>query len=101
MTLLELLLVVVLIGIVASIIMPRIYIPKEMAIERTCYHNRSEINRAIERYGLVNGDYPSSLGDLDSTYFPEGLPVCPVTGDPYSLNTTTNRVEGHTNSSNH
>jgi general secretion pathway protein G len=95
-SLLELLLVVVLIGIVATIIMARISNSTDTAKCRACQHNRVELNSAIERYGVENGGYPASLSDLNlPTYFPGGIPTCPVTGSTYSMNTTTHRIDGH------
>ena len=46
-----------------------------------------------------NGSYPAAnLSDIgaDTTYFPSGLPVCPVDGTAYTINTTTGLVIGHT-----
>ena len=101
-SLIELILVVTIIGIIATLIMPRISTSQDSAKEKSCFHNRSELNSAIERYGVTNGSFPSSLNDLNvSDYFPGGIPVCPVTGNAYSLNATTKRVDGHTNSGNH
>lgn len=91
--------VVVLIAIVATVIMARISNSTDTAKCRSCQHNRTELNAAIERYGVENGTYPTSLGDLnDPTYFPAGVPVCPVSGAAYSMNTTTHRIDGHTSS---
>lgn len=99
-SLLEVVLVVVLIGIVATVIMARISNSTDTAKCRSCQHNRFELNAAIERYGVENGSYPTNLSDLNvPDYFPVGIPVCPVSGAAYSMNATTHRVEGHTSSS--
>jgi prepilin-type N-terminal cleavage/methylation domain-containing protein len=98
-SLLELLLVVVLIGVIASIVMVRISQNADTAKSRTCFHNRSELNTAIERWYVENDAWPAAdLSDLgaDVNYFPSGIPVCPATGNSYSMNTTTHRVNGHT-----
>lgn len=101
-SLLELLAVVTVIGIIASLIVSRIAMSLDPASENTCYHNRVQINSALERFGVTTGTPATALSDIDTMdYFPEGLPTCEVTGAAYALNTTTNRVEGHTNSSNH
>ena len=39
----------------------------------------------------------SALNTLD--YFPEGIPACPVSGNPYILNPATQRVSGHASGS--
>jgi type II secretory pathway pseudopilin PulG len=92
-------LVVVLIAIVATVVMTRISNSSDTAKCRTCQHNRAELNAAIERYGVEQGSYPANLSDLNvPTYFPAGIPTCPVSGAAYSMNTTTHRVDGHTSS---
>ena len=100
-TLLELMLVVILLGIIAAIVLPRVIGSADDAKVKTCHHNRVEINSAIERYQVVNGSFPTDLSDLESAeYFPIGIPVCPVTGSTYTMNSTTNRVEGHASGTN-
>jgi len=101
-SLLELLAVVTLIGIIASLLVPRIQASSDSAKEKSCDHNRAELNSAIERFGITNGNFPSSLNDLNVLdYFPGGIPTCPVTENAYTINATTNRIDGHTNSGNH
>jgi general secretion pathway protein G len=99
LSLLEVMFVVVLIAIIASIIMARVTDSTDSAKCRSCLHNRAELNAAIERYGVETGAYPTAIGDLNTpTYFPAGIPTCPVSGAAYSMNTTTHRVDGHTSS---
>ncbi len=98
-SLLELLAVVVILGIIALVVIPRINFSAETARENACFQNKAEINAAVERYFFDTGDVPA-LTDLDdAAYFPDGLPDCPVTGDPYELDGTTGRVTGHTTGS--
>ena len=74
-------------------------ISSDAAKLKSCNHNRAEINSAIERYSVSNGSFPTNLSDLETLdYFPEGIPTCPLTGSAYALNSTINRVEGHTSS---
>jgi general secretion pathway protein G len=99
LSLLEVMFVVVLVAIVASLIMTRVADSTDSAKCRSCLHNRAELNAAIERYGVESGSYPSNLSDLNvPAYFPAGIPTCPVSGAAYSMNTTTHRIEGHTSS---
>ncbi len=96
LSLLEMMLVVVLVAIVASIIMVRISDSTDTAKCKACQHNRSELNAAIERYGVETGSYPSNLNDLAvPAYFPGGVPVCPASGAAYSVNSTSHRIDGH------
>jgi general secretion pathway protein G len=100
-SLLELLAVVTIIGIIASIVVVRISSNADLAKTRSCFHNRSELNSAAERWYIENNAWPASdLSDIgaDVNYFPAGIPVCPVTGNAYTLNATTHRVDGHSTS---
>lgn len=100
LSLLELMLVVVLVSIVASVIIARVAQSTDNAKCKTCRHNRTELNAAIERYGITTGSFPSALNDLAvPSYFPEGIPVCPVSGSAYSMNSTTHRIDAHTSNS--
>jgi prepilin-type N-terminal cleavage/methylation domain-containing protein len=102
-SLIELLLVVTLIGIIASIVTVRISSNTDFAKTRSCFHNRSELNSSIERWYIEQNAWPAAdLSDLgaDANHYPSGIPVCPVTGSAYTLNATTHRIEGHTSSAN-
>ena len=98
-SLLELMSVVIIIGIIATLVIYRIAPNTDLAKSQSCAHNRSEINSAVERWYIGRNTWPAlDLSDLaaDPNYFPEGIPVCPVTGAAYQLNATTHRVNGHT-----
>ena len=65
-----------------------------------CMTNIDMLNSQIELYYANTGSWPATL-DLvtgDTTYFPDGPPVCPVTGEEYSNILVNNRVDttGHT-----
>ena len=99
-SLLELLAVVVILGIIALVIVPRISFSSATAKENACFQNKAEVNAAVERYYFENGSVPSALADVNTaTYFPDGIPVCPVSGSAYTLSGTTGRVSGHTSGS--
>gem|GEM_PF-280166 len=98
-SLLELLAVVTILGILAVIVLPRIGSTIGIAKEKSCFYNRATINSAVERYYIEHSVWPANdLSDIgaDPNYFPEGIPVCPVTGVKYKLNAATHRVNGHT-----
>jgi general secretion pathway protein G len=96
-SLLELLAVVVILGIIALVIVPRIDFSSTAAEENACLQNRAEINAAVERYSFENGSLPSALADLNTpTCFPDGIPNCPMSGNAYTLSPATGRVTGHT-----
>ena len=96
-SLLELLAVVIILGVIAAIVIPRISYSSVTAKQNACFQNKAELNSAVERYYFDNGALPASTGDL-TAYFPDGVPVCPVSGNAYSLDAATKRVTSHTGS---
>jgi prepilin-type N-terminal cleavage/methylation domain-containing protein len=103
-SLLELLMVVTILGIIAAMVLPRVVVSTDKTKEATCLHTRGEINVTVERYYLHTGNWPANdLSDIgaDQDYFPDGIPVCPVTGQAYRLDPTTHRVVGHAGPGDH
>lgn len=83
-TLVELLLVVLILSVLASIVLPRISIAAGKADNATDDANWANLIRALEIYAANNtGTYPVDddafqLDILESTtYFPHGEPLCP------------------------
>jgi len=77
-TLVELLLVVLIIAVLASIVVPRMTGAAAEAKNSKCDANWANLIRALELYATNNdGAYPAN-----QTYFPHGAPVCPY-GDSY------------------
>lgn len=72
----------------------------EFTQKTACRTNVYYINRAVERWYVLEGEWPSpDLNDRfsrDRDYFPNGIPVCPITSEPYHLDPYTYRVMGHT-----
>lgn len=99
-TLVELLVVVLILGALAAIAIPRISQSADTAKKNACKTNVDLINSQIELY-YANNDatWPSALTDVTGsvTYFPDGAPECPY-GIVYSYDTTKNRVTSHTDS---
>lgn len=53
---------------------------------------------------MKTGNWPANnLSDIgaDVNYFPQGIEVCPISGEAYRLDATNHRVIGHTSSGNH
>ncbi|MEX2121102.1 MAG: prepilin-type N-terminal cleavage/methylation domain-containing protein [Pirellulales bacterium] len=96
-SLLELLAVITILGIIAVVVIPRIAISSATAKENACFQNKAEVNSAVERFFFDSGALPANLAAVDTaTYFPDGIPVCPVSGAAYTLDATSKRVTGHT-----
>jgi hypothetical protein len=100
----ELLAVVTILGLIATLVLPRVMSGTDTAKEKACFHNRAEVNITVEQFYLHTGGWPATdLSDIaaDPAYFPEGVPNCPVSGAPYRIDATTHRVIGHTGSADH
>jgi prepilin-type N-terminal cleavage/methylation domain-containing protein len=95
-TLVELLIVVLILGALAAIAIPRIGASADNAKARACDTNVDLINSQIELYKAQEGSWPTALTDIttDTDYFPDGEPECPF-GDDYSYSTTTHRISEH------
>ncbi len=94
-TLIELLIVVLIIGALSAIAIPRISKSATNAKTRLCHTNLDIINTAIEEYSHNKGGYPSELKEVTDniTYFPEGEPICPITGKNYPKGLKNSRVD--------
>jgi prepilin-type N-terminal cleavage/methylation domain-containing protein len=95
-SLLELLAVVTIVGIIAALIVPRVQISTTNAKTEMGKHYVATINSAVERFYIDSGNWPANdLSDIaaDVTYFPDGVPLNPLNGQPYTLNPITHRVQ--------
>ena len=95
----ELMAVVVILAIVAAYIVPRVASLQHHGQRNACYANQGEIELQVKLWRRNNGTYPlANLSDIgaNTTYFPQGLPICPVDGTAYTIDTTTGLVVGHT-----
>jgi len=94
-TLVELLIVVLILGALAAIAVPRILGGATTAKANACHTNIDTINSQIELYYSTNSAWPATLDGVttDTGYFPDGEPVCPVTGAVYPNVLVNNRVD--------
>jgi prepilin-type N-terminal cleavage/methylation domain-containing protein len=92
-TLVELLIVVLILGVLAAISVPRILGGATSAKINSCKVNVDEINTQIEIYKATNDVWPSSLTDVtqNTDYFPDGPPRCPVDNSLYDDDYDTNK----------
>jgi general secretion pathway protein G len=77
-SLLELLAVVVILGILAAAIVPRVVTSAADARTSVHEHNLGEINAAVERFHIDNGNFPATIADLTPDYLPDGVPAVPT-----------------------
>ena len=100
-TLIELLLVVVILGLIALVAIPRIATSTSDTKKNTCATNIVVINHMIEYWAVTNDqEYLHDQAEFQTLllnnpdYFPDGPPVCPY-GDAYKYDADTNRVTPH------
>jgi len=94
----EMLAAVTILGIIATIVISRLSAPSAEAKKNSCFVNRGNIEVQAQRWYRNKGTWPASnLSDIaaDSSYFPDGLPVCPYDGASYGFDSTAQQVTGH------
>lgn len=98
-TLVELLIVVVILGILSGIAIPRFMTTRDEAQFRTCQSNLAAINSALDEHCFMHGFQLSDVNDtilaavLNNTdRFPDGVPVCPKDGSTYYFIAGNNRA---------
>jgi general secretion pathway protein G len=96
LTLIELLIVVIILGALAAIAIPRITTSSTTAKQNACTTNVDTLNTSIEMYNMDKTGYPATLATVtgDVNYFPDGAPACPF-GTAYVYSATTHRVAAH------
>jgi prepilin-type N-terminal cleavage/methylation domain-containing protein len=98
-SLMELMAVLVILGVLAALVVPRVSKHQDTTKRAACYANQGDIELQTKLWKRVNGTYPvANLSDIgaNTTYFPSAVPLCPVDGTAYTINTTTGLVIGHT-----
>ncbi len=82
MTAAELLIVLLIIGALAAISMPRMSHSATLDREALCKSNIELLNSAIELYSSDRGGFPASMTDVlnNKDIFPAGAPKCPLGG---------------------
>ncbi len=102
-TLIELLIVVLILAALAAIAIPRISQSAQNAKLNACSTNVDVINSSIEMYNADNSSYPATLSVItqDTSYFPDGEPVCPITTAVYENALVNNRIDYTTHLTTH
>jgi prepilin-type N-terminal cleavage/methylation domain-containing protein len=98
-TLTELIAALAILGVLAALIVPRVFGHKAESDRAACAANKADVELQVQLWRRNQGNYPAAdLSNIGSNaaYFPSGLPVCPVDGTPYTINTTSGFVTGHT-----
>ena len=95
-TLVELMVVVLILGALAFVAIPRIGESTTSAKTNSCSANIATINRQLELYKARTGDWPNNWNQFskDTDYFPDGTPECPY-GTAYKLDNDSKRIIPH------
>ena len=95
-TLVELMIVVLILGALAAIALPRIIGGATQAKINACKTNINMMNSQIELYYANNDVWPATLATVtgDTAFFPDGPPTCEL-GDPYVMDPNSYRVVDH------
>jgi len=91
-SLLELLAVVVILGIIAAIVVPRVSNSSKTAKQNTKHHTISALNSSIEQFYTETGNWPTNLSELVPNYLPDGVPAPPDGSPAYTIDATLHRV---------
>lgn len=98
MSLLELLAAITIVSVLSVLLIPRISSQSTSGKTAACDLNQAEIELQVQLWFRANGAYPAAnLADIgaQTSYFPAGLPFCPVDGAAYTIDTSTGQVVGH------
>ncbi len=96
-SLMEMLAVAAVLGVVAVVIVPRLTGGSASSKTAACGAHRGNIEVQAELWRHNTGAWPAAnLSDAGANlnYFPGGVPVCPVDGSAFTINST-GRVVGH------
>jgi len=95
-TLVELMVVVLILGALAFVAVPRFGQSSTTAKINACNANISIINEQIELYKIKTGAWPLNynLIENDEDYFPDGPPECPY-GTAYKISNALKRIIPH------
>jgi general secretion pathway protein G len=97
-TLMELMAVLAILGLLATVILPRVVGGSDSGETAACHTHKGDIEIQAELWITNTGAWPAAdlstiSGDLN--YFPSGLPTCPVDQSSYTIDPSTGRVIGH------
>jgi len=90
-TLVELLVVIIIIGILAALAVPRFLLQRQQAQTRTCIQNQGRLTEAAARFIFETGDVPKDVAALVSGKYLTRAPLCP-TGGTYKFDTLSGNV---------
>lgn len=95
-TLVEVLLVIIIIGILAAIVIPRMVTSSQEAQIAACKANIAALNSQIEIFHVKSstGAWPADVAALVTAGYFVDAPVCPF-ATAYAIDGTTHRITAH------
>lgn len=93
-TLVEVLLVIIIIGILAAIVIPRMVTSSRDAQIAACQANIAALNSQIEVYHVRTGNWPADVAALVTAGYFVDAPVCPF-ATAYVIDGTSHRITAH------
>jgi prepilin-type N-terminal cleavage/methylation domain-containing protein len=102
-TLVELLIVVVILGILAAVAIPRFVTTKAESQKQACRSNLAAMQAKAEETFFTNSIDPATAtlatAGITASNFPNGIPTCPKDGAAYTITagkmTCPNAADGH------
>jgi type II secretory pathway pseudopilin PulG len=94
----EMAIVVLVLATLSGVVAGRFARTRTVAAELSCEENVARINQAIELWYFDKASWPANdLSDIarNRSYFPNGLPCCPVAQQPYHMDPVAHRVVPH------
>ena len=94
-TLREVAIALLLMLVMTGVVVQRVADHSSDASVAACKRNVAAINQTIEKWYFDKGRWPADdLSDIrrDRSYFPNGIPRCPVTRKLYTMSPRTHRV---------
>ena len=80
-TLVELLIVIIIIGILAALAVPRFLLQRQQAQTRTCIQNQGRLTEAAARFIFEQGTAPKDADALVTGKYLTRAPLCPTGGN--------------------
>lgn len=96
-SLVELMAVVAIVGVLVTLSVIAASGSRSSSQKAACYAQKGDIEVQCELWRHDSGAWPATnLADIgaDVSYFPAGVPVCPVNGSAYTIDTS-GRIVGH------
>jgi len=93
---LEIVLVLAILAVVVVIVVPRIQRANFLSRQNACFSNVKRTDKQVELWQSMRGSLPTNITQIaaDPGFFPEGIPLCPVSDQAYFLDADF-RVGGH------